>query len=125
MTQKKFLSELLKNNPKATIVGSLGNISKDLKDIPHANKVLVKGAMGCAMGVGLGIALNIKDKVIVVIGDGSFLMKMGTMADIQAFNLPNLEVIILNNGCYNSCGGQTTNFKALKDLPFKVYNITT
>ena len=102
---------MCQKNPDAIIVGSLGSISKDLEDILHGGKVLVKGAMGCAMGIGLGIALNSNRKVIVVIGDGSFLMKAGSVATINRYAPKNLEIIILDNGKYASCGGQKTSFK--------------
>ena len=95
MTQKEYLSSLLKRNKEAIIVGSLGTISYDLKEISHKHKIIIKGAMGCVMGVGLGIALNTDKKVIVLIGDGSFLMKMGSMATILRYKLKNLKVIIL------------------------------
>lgn len=67
--------------------------------------------MGCAMGVGLGIALNTKREVIVVIGDGSFLMKAGSTATINKYAPKNLKIVILDNGQYSSTGGQTTSFK--------------
>ena len=111
MTQKKYLSRLLKKNKSAIIVGSLGTISKDLSEIEHDNKILIRGAMGCVMGVGLGIALNTKKKVIIVIGDGAFLMKAGSIATINRYAPKNLEVIIMDNGKYQSCGEQSTNFK--------------
>lgn len=114
MTQTRFLSSLCKKNPKATIVGSLGTISYDLSQIEHPNKVLIKGAMGAAIGCGLGIALHSPKKVIVVIGDGSFLMKMGSLSTVMAHRPKNLRVIILNNNCYKSCGGQKTNFRFIK-----------
>lgn len=114
MTQKEFLLNLCENNKDAVIVSSLGTIAYDLSTIEHPNKILVKGAMGCVMGIGLGYALSSDKKVIVVIGDGSYLMKAGSAATIKKHNLPNLEVIILNNNCYNSCGGQYTNFKHVK-----------
>ena len=91
MTQKEFLGSLSKN---AVIIGSLGTISYDLKDLPFKNKVLVKGGMGCVMGIGLGYALNTRKKVIVVIGDGSFLMKMGSMATILKYLPKNLKIYI-------------------------------
>ena len=114
MTQKEFLLNLCENNKDAVIVSSLGTIAYDLSTIEHPNKILVKGAMGCVMGIGLGYALSSPKKVIVVIGDGSYLMKAGSASTIKRHNLPNLEVIILNNNCYNSCGGQHTNFKYVK-----------
>jgi len=117
---------LLEKNPNAYIVGSIGNISKDLSVIPHDHKILVKGAMGSVMGIGLGIALNTNRRVIVLIGDGSFLMKMGSISTILKHNLKNLKVVIINNNCYQSCGGQETNFESIRSLlpeSIKVYEI--
>ena len=119
--QKGFLSSLCLSNPNAVIVGSIGSISVDLKDIPHKNKILVKGFMGGVLGIGLGYALGTSKEVIVVIGDGAFLMKMGGMATILKYAPKNLKVYVLNNGVYKSCGGQETMFSTIKDIiPFKV-----
>lgn len=109
MTQKEYISKL---SIKGWIVGSLGNISKDL---PDGDKIVkVKGAMGCAIAVGLGIALSTKEKVEVLIGDGSYLMKLGSMATVLAYKPKNLEIIVLDNGQYASTGGQKTNFKHIR-----------
>lgn len=116
MTQKNYISSLLRKNPKAIIVGSLGSISKDLDEILHGGKVLVRGAMGHAMAVGLGIALHTDKKVIVLIGDGSFLMSAGTIATINRYAPKNFSVIVLDNGKYASTGGQETNFKYYGDI---------
>lgn len=116
MTQAKFLSDLLKRNKDAVIIGSLGTISNDLPDDKRVIKV--KGAMGCVLGIGMGYALGTKKKVIVVIGDGSLLMKMGSLATIGRHRPKNLKIIVLNNDCYASTGGQEINFKYLcKSLP--------
>lgn len=115
MTLENAISELLQIKD-CVIVGSLGNISKELERLDNGqNKlILVKGAMGCAMGVGLGYALNTKKEVYVVIGDGAFLMKAGSLATIERYKPKNLHIIILNNNCHDSCGGQPTNFKYFK-----------
>lgn len=125
MEQEDFLLNLLGQNPNAIIVGSLGSIAYDLKKISHKHKILIAGAMGAALGVGLGYALSSKKKVIVVIGDGAFLMKMGAMADILRYNLKNLTIYVMNNNQYKSTGGQPTNFKYLSRNPtmFKVVNL--
>lgn len=122
MTQREFLEKLCKENKDAAIIGSIGTISYDLKDIPHPNKILVKGAMGHAMAVGFGYALaKPQTKVYVIIGDGSYLMKMGSISTVLANKLTNLEVIVINNNSYKSCGGQETNFEAIRHLcPFTV-----
>lgn len=117
MTQKEYLSNLLEKNRDATIVGSLGTISYDLKEIDHPNKILVKGAMGHAMAIGLGYSLGSDSPVIVVIGDGSFLMKMGTAATVIRYG-SNLRVIIIDNEKYESCGGQQTNSRFI-NFPFE------
>lgn len=116
MTLNSYLSRLCDFNRDAVIVGSIGNISKELKDIPHDNKILIKGAMGAAIAFGVGYAMNTNKQVIVVIGEGSFLMRMGSMATALKHNPKNLRIIILNNGCYASCGGQKNYFDAIKNL---------
>ena len=114
-TQRNFISKLLEENKGATIVGSLGTISKDLIELDNGQNCIlpIKGAMGCVMGVGLGIALSSKEKVIVVIGEGAFLMKFGSIATINKYKPRNLKVIILNNNKYASCGGQPNNYENL------------
>lgn len=116
MTQRTYLLQLCGSNPDSIIIGSLGNISKELETIPHDNKILMKGAMGGAIGCGLGHALGSKENVIVVIGEGALLMHLGSISTVLKHNLPNLKIIVLNNGRYASCGGQENNFKYIKDL---------
>ena len=111
MTQKDFLLRLCKRNKNAIIVGSIGTISYDLNEIEHPNKVLIRGAMGAALGCGLGMALATDKTVIVVIGDGSLLMKMGSISTILAYYPANFRVYVMYNGTYASCGGQKNNFK--------------
>lgn len=125
MTQKSYLLNLLAQNPNSLIVGSLGTISYDLGEIEHERKVLIKGAMGSPLGFGLGYALGApKEDVIVVIGEGSLLMHLGSLSTILAHDLPNLRIIVLNNGQYKSCGGQTNNFKYIREyLPVEVEDV--
>lgn len=66
------------------------------------------GSMGLASSVGLGIALNASKRVIVIDGDGSALMDLGTMVTISDQKPVNLYHVILDNGCYESTGGQNT-----------------
>jgi len=122
--QKELLSNLLKRNPKSIIVASLGTISYDLKGLKHQKIIFVPGAMGCVMGIGLGIALNTKKKVIIIIGDGSYLMKMGSVSTILKHKPKNLEVHVLVNNKYASTGGQKINFdKSLVPKQFHIHEV--
>lgn len=124
MTTKEYLSQLSKNNPDAIMVSSLGNINNAFKELDHPHKVMMRGAMGHSIGCGLGIALNTDKKVIVVLGEGAFLMKMGSLASVLHHNPPNLEIHVLENDCYASCGGQENYFRAIKHLiPFNIQEI--
>ena len=70
--------------------------------------VLVPSAMGHATSVGLGLALaQTERRVIVLSGDGSLLMNLGSLVTISAQAPPNLVVIVFANGVYEVTGAQT------------------
>lgn len=71
------------------------------------NDFLNVGAMGHNSSVALGIALESKQrKVVVLDGDSAAIMHMGAMTTISKYNLKNYIHIILNNGAHESVGGQ-------------------
>jgi sulfopyruvate decarboxylase subunit beta len=125
MTQKEYISTLLENNKDSVIIGSIGTISYDLKDIEHPNKILVKGAMGSVIPIGFGYALaNPSKNVVVLIGEGALMMKLGCITTVMKYNLPNLRIIVMNNGRFASCGTQRNNFDTIKKLiPFEIVDV--
>ena len=63
--------------------------------------------MGLASSVGLGIALARPDRFVMVIdGDGSLLMELGSLLTIYDANPQNFVHFILCNGIYETTGGQ-------------------
>ena len=69
----------------------------------------VGSAMGHAADFALGIALAKPDKKVVVLnGDGSMLMCLGTLATITALNTPppNYLLFVCDNGTYEVTGNQ-------------------
>lgn len=71
--------------------------------------VLVPSAMGQATSMGLGLALaQPQRRVIVVNGDGSMLMNLGSLVSITAAEPSNLLVILCDNGVYEVTGAQPT-----------------
>ena len=69
----------------------------------------VGSAMGHAADFGLGIALARPDKKVLVLnGDGSMLMCLGTLATVTALNKPaqNFCLFVCENGSYEVTGNQ-------------------
>src|SRR5262249_3415694 len=57
----------------------------------------------------LGLAIARPDvRVIVIDGDGSLLMNLGSLATIGLFQPPNLVLVVMDNGEYATTGGQRT-----------------
>ncbi len=98
------------------IMSSTGMISRELftiKDSPQNFYLL--GSMGLASSVGLGLALCLPDKRVVVLeGDGSILMNLGSMATIGHSAPDNLTQVVLDNQSYDSTGGQPTVSNSVK-----------
>ena len=69
----------------------------------------LSGCMGKASSMGLGVALAQPDrKVIVLDGDGSLLMNLGTLVTIGNKAPENLYHFVFDNGVYAVTGGQPT-----------------
>ena len=75
--------------------------SNDALDFP------ISGAMSKASSVGLGLALAQPDRKIMVLdGDGSLLMNLGTLVTLSNKAPKNMYHFLFNNGVYAVTGGQ-------------------
>lgn len=73
------------------------------------------GSMGMASSIGLGAALaRPKQPVVVIDGDGAVLMNLGHLPMAGAFAPKNFYHIVVDNGRYESTGGQATLSKSVK-----------
>jgi sulfopyruvate decarboxylase subunit beta len=60
--------------------------------------------LGLCMPVGLGLALSLPHrKVVVLDGDGNLLFNLGSLADVAVHNPGNLITIVFDNEAYQSC----------------------
>jgi phosphonopyruvate decarboxylase len=67
----------------------------------------IVGTMGGASSIGLGIALaQPARRVIVVDGDGSLLMQLGSLVTIAGAAPPNFFHFVFENGVYETSGSQ-------------------
>jgi sulfopyruvate decarboxylase subunit beta len=62
--------------------------------------------LGLCMPVGLGLALALPHrKVVVLDGDGNLLFNLASLADVAVHNPGNLITIVFDNESYQSCDG--------------------
>lgn len=65
--------------------------------------------MGGAIPLALGLALSQPQReVIVLTGDGSLLMSLGSLVTVTGSGATNITIVVLDNGMYEVTGGQAT-----------------
>ena len=89
------------------VVTIMGACAQELYDLGHKdNFFYLQHAMGLASSIGLGLAVHLPaERVVVLDGDGSVLMNLGTLATIARYRPRNLVHIIFDNGSLLSTGG--------------------
>jgi sulfopyruvate decarboxylase subunit beta len=89
------------------VVTIMGACAQELYDLGHKeNFFYLQHAMGLASSIGLGAALHLPhEKVVVLDGDGSVLMNLGTLATLARYRPANLVHFIFDNGSLLSTGG--------------------
>ena len=89
------------------VVTIMGACAQELYDLGHKeNFFYLQHAMGLASSIGLGLAMHLpKERVVVLDGDGSVLMNLGTLATMARYRPGNLVHIIFDNGSLLSTGG--------------------
>jgi len=102
----------------ALLICNIGYPSRELfsvRDRPENFYML--GSMGLASSIGLGLALARPEKRVMVLdGDGSLLMNLGSLASIAHHAPDNYLLVILDNCCYGSTGSQPTCTRLGTDL---------
>jgi thiamine pyrophosphate-dependent acetolactate synthase large subunit-like protein len=90
------------------IVASLGHPAYDLFATGDRDTYFYTwGSMGLASSIGLGLAMAKPDRRVVVLdGDGSLLMNLGSLATIGWVKPANLLLIVIDNRLYGTTGGQ-------------------
>ena len=115
MARREAITDIMKSIEDELVVCNIGFPSRELYDIEDRDEnFYMIGSMGLASSIGLGLALARPDRDIVVIdGDGSLLMNMGSLVTVFANNPRNLTWIVIDNGAYGSTGNQDTYAQAL------------
>jgi sulfopyruvate decarboxylase subunit beta len=107
MLRSKCLEAIYPELHDKLVVTIMGATAQELYDLGHQeNFFYLQHAMGLASSIGMGIAMNLPDeKVVVIDGDGSVLMNLGTLTTMARYRPRNLVHIIFDNGSLLSTGG--------------------
>lgn len=103
------IEEILeRHGPDAVYVASTGYVSRAVAAVagPEHNVFYMQGSMGLAPAIGLGIALHTSRPVVVLNGDASLLMALGSTHTIRDYAPPTFFHYVLDNGCHESVGAQ-------------------
>ena len=89
------------------VVTIMGASAQELYDLGHReNFFYLQHAMGLASSIGLGLARHLPSESVVVLdGDGSVLMNLGTFTTLARYPPVNLVHIVFDNGSLLSTGG--------------------
>jgi phosphonopyruvate decarboxylase len=110
MRRRDALAAIIGHLDGALVYSTTGLISRELYDLrDEPGTFYMQGSMGHAIGLGLGTALARPDRSVFVLdGDGSTLMHLGGLALVGECQPANLTHLVLDNGTFDSTGGQRT-----------------
>jgi len=107
--QRACTRAVIEETPDAAVISNLGVASYHLIDVAdRARNFYLTGAMGSTTPLGLGLATSTDEPVTVLDGDGSMLMSLGSLSTVADVDPPNLTVVVMDNGTFETTGGQPT-----------------
>ncbi|HKV84035.1 MAG TPA: thiamine pyrophosphate-dependent enzyme [Ktedonobacterales bacterium] len=110
MLREEALAAIYPEIEQRIVVTIMGAVAAELYTLGHKPTFFyLEHAMGLASSMGLGIALSLPEqKVIVLDGDGSLLMNLGTLSTLARYRPGNLLHIVFDNESLLSVGGFPT-----------------
>jgi sulfopyruvate decarboxylase subunit beta len=107
MERARCLEMIYPELTEKLVVTIMGASAQELYNLGHReNFFYLQHAMGLASSIGLGLAMHLPaERVIVLDGDGSVLMNLGTFATLARYRPKNLVHIVFDNGSLLSTGG--------------------
>lgn len=107
MQRVKCIEAIYSELHNKLVVTNMGACAQELYNLGHRdNFFYLQHAMGLASSIGLGLATSLPQfKTVVLDGDGSVLMNLGTFATLARYKPTNLVHIVFDNGSLLSTGG--------------------
>lgn len=118
MNRIEALDVIYEDIKDCVVVTIMGAVAAELYSLGHKpNFFYLEHAMGLASSMGLGVALARPDQQVVVLdGDGSVLMNLGTFTTLARYSPKNLVHVIFDNESLLSVGGFPTATSTGSDL---------
>ena len=119
LDRREAVPKLLGDPQDFLIIADLSGAARDTASLcePNPNYYAFAGVMGGATMMGLGLALAQPQKqVLVMTGDGSLLMNLGSLATVAVMDPPNFSIVCVDNGQYWETGRQHTHTALGTDL---------
>ncbi len=105
MRRDECLRMIAEQRGDAIVVATYSAAFEWRRIAPSGANYFSVGAMGQASSHALGLALGLPDaKIIVLDGDGSLLMNLGTLVTIAEAAPANIIHFVAENGCYEANG---------------------
>ena len=107
MKPEDVLRAIAERRGDAVVVPTMTTVPAWRQIAPDDLSVACVGFMGGASSLGLGIALARPElRVIVLDGDGSLLMQLGSLATVAGAAPRNFTHLLFKNGVYHTSGSQ-------------------
>nr|BBH93688.1 hypothetical protein KTA_18870 [Thermogemmatispora argillosa] len=118
MLRADALREVYPELERRIVVTIMGAVAAELYALGHRpNFFYLEHSMGLASSLGLGLALSLPEQQVIVLdGDGSLLMNLGTLTTLARYRPSNLLHIVFDNGSLVSVGGFPTATASGTDL---------
>jgi phosphonopyruvate decarboxylase len=109
MKRSDAIRQIMETVTDELVIATTGMISREVYVVnDRPGNFYMCGSMGCALSIGMGLAMNTSRNVIVIDGDGAALMSLGSLAVAAYLKLPNIKHYVIDNGTYASTGDQPT-----------------
>jgi len=110
MLRRDALEAIYPDLTACVVVTIMGAVAAELHGLGHRpNFFYLEHAMGLASSLGLGIALSRPDLTVVVLdGDGSILMNLGSLTTMARYRPRNLIHVVFDNEVLLSVGQSFT-----------------
>jgi sulfopyruvate decarboxylase subunit beta len=107
MRRSDVLRAIAEKRRDSVVVATMTVLEPWREASPSELNIGCVGFMGGAAGLGLGLALSQPErKVLVLDGDGSLLMQLGSLATVAGAQAPNYYHFLFHNGVYETSGSQ-------------------